>query len=201
MAGLQTLSSGFGKKQKFEREIFQLQDFQGRHNFDVIFYPTYAPTDPTRPDIIAIYAISTAMDQVITRLNLYGISVPGFNTLEMENADTEQYVKALTRATEITFTFIETEQSMVINYMRTWNSLIYHYDKVKQTYIFSDNQYAAKKNCKVFLNTGMGTPATSFLSVTGMRPKSMSELTLGHEEQDPYKPEITCRCDKIDWLY
>jgi hypothetical protein len=121
--------------------------------------------------------------------------------LEFENADREQYAKALTRATEITFTFIETEQAAVRNYLKLWNSLIYYYDIAKQTYIFRDDQYAAKKNAKIFLLAGMGYPTAASLTIIGMRPKSTGELTLAHDEQEPYKPEVTFHCDRIDWSF
>ena len=195
---LQSIAATFGKKNEAERILFQLLDFQNKCAFDVIFYPTYFSMNP----LSAINQVaSTALDQTITRLHIQSISVPSFNTLEFENADREQYAKALTRATEITFTFIETEQAVVRNYLKVWNNLIYYYDQMKQTYIFRDDQYAAKKNAKIFLLAGMGYPTTAYLSITGMRPKSTGELTLSMGEQDPYKPDVTFHCDRIDWSF
>ena len=195
---LQSIAATFGKKNEAERILFQLLDFQNKCAFDVIFYPTYFSMNP----LSAINQVaSTALDQTITRLHIQSISVPSFNTLEFENADREQYAKALTRATEITFTFIETEQAVVRNYLKVWNNLIYYYDQMKQTYIFRDDQYAAKKNAKIFLLAGMGYPTTAYLSITGMRPKSTGELTLSMDEQDPYKPDVTFHCDRIDWSF
>jgi len=195
---LQSIAAAYGKKNEAERILFQLLDFQNKCAFDVIFYPTYFSMNP----LSAINQVaSTALDQTITRLHIQSISVPSFNTLEFENADKEQYAKALTRATEITFTFIETEQAVVRNYLRVWNNLIYYYDQTKQTYIFRDDQWAAKKNAKIFLLAGMGNPTIAYLTITGMRPKSTGELTLSMEEQEPYKPEVTFHCDRIDWSF
>jgi len=201
---LQALAVAAGKKQAGELLMLQLMDFQGKHNFDVIFYPTYFPVPSANPNSIALAAkagICTAMDQMVTRLNIQGITIPTFNTLEMENADIEQYIKSLTRATEVTFTFIEVEQSLIINYLKLWNDLIYFYDPISKTYIFRDDQYAAKKNCKIFLNTRMGIPSNAYLTITGMRPKSTGELTLAQDDQEPYKPEVTFHCDRIDWSF
>ena len=195
---LQSIAAAYGKKNEAERILFQLLDFQNKCAFDVIFYPTYFSMNPfSAPNQVA----STALDQTITRLHIQSISIPAFNTLEFENADKEQYAKALTRATEITMTFIETEQAIVRDYLRIWNNLIYYYDMTKQTYIFRDDQYASKKNAKIFLLAGLGYPTTAYLSITGMRPKSTGEITLAHDEQEPYKPEVTFHCDRIDWSF
>jgi len=195
---LQAIANANGRRFESERFLFQLLDFQNKNSFDVIFYPTHFSIDPTSA---ALQGISVALDQVVTRLHIQNISIPSFNALEFENADREQYAKNLTRATEITMTFIETEQAVIRNYLKVWNNLIYYYDFMKQTYIFRDDQYAAKRNCKIFLLTGIGTPSVSFLTITGMRPKSTGELMLAHDEQEPYKPEVTFHCDRIDWSF
>jgi hypothetical protein len=195
---LLSIAQANGKRFEAERLLFQLMDFQNKNSFDVIFYPTYFSTDPVSA---ILQGASVALDQLVQRLHIQSISIPAFNTLEFENADKEQYARALTRATEITMTFIETEQSVIRNYIYAWNNLIYYYDFVKQTYIFRDDQYAAKRNCKIFLLTGIGNPSVAYLTITGMRPKSIDELTLSHEEQDPYKPVITFHCDRIDWVF
>ena len=201
MADINTLLSiaqANGKRFESERLLFQLLDFQNKNSFDVIFYPTYFSMDPVSA---VLQGASTALDQVVQRLHIQSISIPSFNTVEFENADIEQYAKNLTRATEITMTFIETEQSVIRNYIAAWNNLIYYYDFMKRTYIFRDDQYASKRNCKIFLLTGIGNPSVSYLTITGMRPKSTGELTLAHDDQEPYKPEVTFHCDRIDWSF
>lgn len=200
---LQSIADIYGKKNEGERQLFQLLDFQHRNSFDVVFYPTYFPMPGLKPNSIATIAkwtALTAMDQLVTRLNIRGISIPSFNVLEMENADTEQYVKALTRATEVTFTFIEVEQALLVRYFQMWNDLIYYYDVTKKTYIFRDDQYASKKNCKIVMNTGIGLPSNAFITITGMKPKSTGELTLSHDETEPYTPEVTFHCDRIQFF-
>jgi hypothetical protein len=197
---LQAIAQANGKRFESERLLFQLLDFQNKNSFDVIFYPTYFPKPSLTPSSIittAKWTASTAMDQVVTRLNIRSISIPFFNTLEMENADGEQYVKALTRATEVTFKFVEVEQALIVRYFQMWNDLIYFYDTSKKTYIFRDDQYAAKKNCKIMMNTGLGIPSNALITITGMRPKSTGELSLDHDESEPYMPEVIFHCDRI----
>lgn len=194
---LQQIADSNGSRFASERLLFQLMDFQHKNSFDVIFYPTYFSINPVSAPL---QERSTSMDSTITRLHIRSISIPSFNALEFENADREQYVKALTRATEVTMSFIETEQSVVRNYLQTWNKLIYYYDFTRQTYIFQDDQYAAKKNCKIFLLTGLGSSSAAYLTIMGMRPKSIGELTISHEETEPYIQEVTFHCDRIEWL-
>ena len=195
---LQAIAATYGRKNEAERILFQLLDFQNKCSFDVIFYPTYFSFNPSSA---VLQDSSTAMDQNITRLHIQSISIPSFNSLEFENADREQYAKALTRATEITFSFIETEQAAVRDYMRLWTNLIYYYDLSQRTYVFRDDQYAAKKNAKIFLLSGLGYPTTVYLTVTGMRPKAIGELTLAQDDQEPYKIDVTFHCDRIDWSF
>ena len=120
---LLSIAQANGKRFESERLLFQLLDFQNKNLFDVIFYPTYFSMDPISA---VLQGTSTALDQVVQRLHIQSISIPSFNTVEFENADIEQYAKNLTRATEITMTFIETEQSVIRNYIAAWNNLIYY---------------------------------------------------------------------------
>lgn len=190
---LKTTADALGILNEGGRIALSLQDLQQKNNFEVVLYPGAISLDPMQ--------LGTAvLDSAITKLYLQSIDI-NFNSLEFDNADTVKYVKSIVRPETITLHFIETELSLVRNYLQMWKNEVYYADPLSISYyVFRDNQEACKKNAIVTPMMGIGLPSLGAIKLEGLKPKEIEAISLDQGSSDPMIISQVCFVDKVDWM-
>lgn len=196
--GFKTVAEAAGTINEGQRNLMELLDPQNKNTFEVIFTPNSTGTNALQ---IAKISARIARDILITRLHLQTLSF-GFDGTSFESADTVTYVKMMERVNEVTMTFIENDLAIMRNYIMDWQEDVVKFNKLQNNYIFKEDQEFAKRNCKIFLQMGSQVPSPGWITIHGLRPKKIGDLTIGHAEGDPWFMEVTFTCDyiKLDTL-
>jgi len=195
LAGLKSVTDGLGVINQGTRLAMELLDPQAKSQFEMLLYPQSFSLEPS--------AIAHAsLDTIITKLYVQTMSL-SFMGFEYERMNEEQYLKGITYPDEVSFTFIETELGIVRNYIDKWIESIITPDASSLAgggYRFQKNLKASKKNGLIILQMANQIPSNGWIEITGLRFKSMGDLTIGHGEGDYMTIDCTMVVDNIKWL-
>jgi hypothetical protein len=183
-----------GLPNQAQRYLLEMLDPQNKNTFEILFSPVSLGSNPVQ---IAKSIAAAAGDTLITRLHLQSLSF-GFDGVEFDRAGSvKTYAKNMERANEVTITFIENDLALVRNYILYWQEQVVSFDNKTNDYVFLEDQEFAKKNCKILLQMGSGLPSPSWITIYGLRPKKIGDVTIGHAETDPWFMEVTFSVDFI----
>lgn len=193
------IQKGSGFVNSLTIDSISSMDLQWKNQFDLLFY---------QPNILSAGSFGflfTAANLAIAglgaqfvRKHAISLTVPQ-PSIEYERANEKTYAKNLVLPEDFTITFLEDDDLSVFTFLNNWWNVIYTWDNDAQTYLFYDQQDLAKKNIKVFMMRQLGIPGPMILTIEGVRPKSMNELLVGHNEGDPLILQVTFTADKIGW--
>jgi len=181
-----------GKISEARKVLLQVFNPANKNVFELLLYPQNFPTSVTG---VALASLDTAL----ASLYIQSIQV-SFFSLEYTQFGHQKSVTELQFPEEVTFTFLENETGFVRSYVNKWIKETVFYDFMGDSgYIFEDNQDAAKKTAIIIPQSGLGIPSLAWIRMSGLRFKSLGELTFGQAEGDPMFLDVTCACDQI-WI-
>jgi len=188
--------STIGNLNKATRYLLDLFDPQNRNLFEIILYPKVFSAETLAN------SLTVATDTVVARLHIQTITIP-FLSLEYANYNEMKGVQTLIYPETVSITFIETELGVVRNYLNNWVKEIFFPSitlTAQESYVFMDNQEASKKNALIVPLMGIGIPNPGgFIKLTGLKFKSIDDLTFGHGEGDPMIITATFSVENVWW--
>ncbi|MCP4650360.1 MAG: hypothetical protein GY853_09825 [PVC group bacterium] len=184
---------------KGQRYLMELMDPQNKNTFEILFTPNSLGGSVIE---VAKVLARSARDTLIARLHIQTLSF-GFDGIQFESADVATYAKMMERANEVTITFVENDLAFVRNYIIDWQEDVAEFDTYTNKYIFKENQEFAKRNCKIFLQMGTMVPSPGWITLHGLRPQKIGDVTIGHGETEPWMMEVTFSTDynKLETLF
>jgi hypothetical protein len=177
-------------------------DFQFKNQFECFFYPG-SITD----------AVGSVVDSVMARLFLYSITIPSYG-FEYKKVEGTSFVSSAIYPETVTMTFLEDAYGLTRRWIQYWMSLVatpYEFNYSANTWgsdkrywgrVFKENQKAAKKNATILLTTYKQLSLYPRIMLYNLRPQSIEEVTIGHEEHDDLRISLVCSVDevKVPWL-
>ena len=142
---------------------------------------------------LAKRALKTVLDNSIFKFYVQKIDIPHVS-LETTRYDNLQGVSDINYVDEITITFLETEECIVRNFLQNWMDLTFTRQS-DGTYLFSDDQWAARKKMLIFPQGRTGFPNNVWFEIRGLRFKSREAITLDQSASDPMYITVTFMCD------
>lgn len=147
------------------------------------------------------------IDTLMARVFLYSITIPtdGF---EYTKQDGNNYVTKAVYPEQVVMTFLVDKYGLSRRYVSDWmgeiaspytisiknNGSSFKYNSK----IFADNQAKVKRNAQVLLTAEKGLPFHPRMTLKGLRPESVAEITIGHEESEKLLLELTLSVDILE---
>lgn len=193
--GLKSLADKAGWANQGPRTIFELLDPQNKNVFQMVVYPS----DLTN---ISFSQVGTILaDNAISTLYVRSLNIP-FIGFEYATHNQFKFMENILYPEEVAITFIEDEIGVVRKYLNSWFNEIVVPDPINYgSYRFRENQLASKKDAIILPQTGLGIPTIGkgWIKISGMKFKGISEITFGHEENEPLRIDAQFSVDKVWW--
>jgi len=177
------------KTDKGTAKLLELLNPQNKNKFEMLVYPASSR---------GVLSASTYLDEKIYKFYVQTLDIP-FLTITYEMANEKKYIKELTYPENITLTFFEDEGGTVRKYIKSLMDDIAVWDYDRQSWMFRDDQLAAKKNAKILLQNGVTGITEGWVDIRGMKFSNQSNLTLGQDDNEYLKFDLIFAIDYISW--
>lgn len=175
------------------KTILQLMDPQNKNNFEIIMYPE----KPTLSN-----ALTIASDALVSKIYIRSLTIP-FISLEYESYNEMKGVSNIVYPEEVLITFLEDETGIVRNHLDKWMKSIVFPNLAGGGHLFADDQDKSKRTAIIVPMTGTAIPSAilfnGWIKMSGLKLKSIGDLSLGHEEQDIMLLEANFAVDSVWW--
>jgi hypothetical protein len=161
---------------------------------------------------VALSAGTSLIDNVMAKVFLNSITIPSYG-YEYRKIEGTSFVASAIYPESVTLSFLEDTYGITRRWIQYWMTNVavpYEFDyKVDDSNsvkyhgrIFKENQRAAKKDATVLLTGNDNIPYYPRIMLYGLRPQSVEEVTIGHEEQEKLTLNLVCSIDeiKVPWL-
>lgn len=189
--GFKDTAETLGTINTAQKYLMELLDPQNMNTFEILIAPASLGKGAKQ---IAKQVARIATDSLIARLHLQTVSF-GFDGVAFERANDHTYAKSMERVNEVTMTFIENDLAIMRNYIMDWMEDVVEFNPITNAYVFKEDQMFARRNCKIILQMGSGIPTPGWITISGMRPTKISDITIGHTEEEPWKMEVMFSVD------
>lgn len=156
----------------------------------------------------------TVLDNVAARLFMYSITIPSYG-FEYKKVEGTSYAFQAIYPESVTMTFLEDAYGLTRRWIQHWMDSVaipYRFDYgisetfgTSKTYrgrVFKEDQKSAKRDAMILLNTFNNLPLYPRIMLYGLRPHSIEEITIGHEEHEDLRISLVCSIDEVEvpWL-
>jgi len=105
----------------------------------------------------------------------------------------KQAAKTITNVETVTFKFLETDLSLLRNWIDLWQDDVYD----KATRMFRDDQASAKRNAVLIPQMREGVPTLFWYKMEGLTYKSTGDITYDQDSGEVLTIEVICAVDRI----
>lgn len=197
-------------------------DLQQKNQFECILINEVSNTFSGGPSVggisastvgnVALSSGQSLVDSVMARVFLNSITIPSYG-YEYKKIEGTSFVSAALYPETVTMGFLEDVYGLTRRWIQYWMSNVavpyefsYSTDQSNTlSYygrIFKEDQRSARKNATILLTGHNNIPYYPRIMLYGLRPQTIEEVTIGHEEQEKLVLNLVCSVDeiKIPWL-
>jgi len=170
-------------------ELLTTMELQHKNQFEMIATPFGS--------IDAISLLQSTANNAIFKLYVQTVEVT-FVSFSYERADNVQYLKDVEYPESVRMTFLEDDLGIVRNWISNMMMTV-AYVNDDGTFVFRNDQNAAKFNVVLIPLTKMGIPSGGWIQLQGLKYMSSEGISFDQSSTENMIIDVTFACDNCWW--